>query len=163
MDEFKKGTLIHHVKTISFEELSAEIKPLVEWDGGYFGFSNRDLTLKDLLKNESLFLEQRVEENAFGVSGYLQEIGLWRKHDGKFEEIYAERNDRGFLFERWVLYEKEIENEGIPCYFRKAYISTFPKSVLKGENLEAIEVIVPDYRLSIYITVSESKDERRQG
>ncbi|MCX7858217.1 MAG: hypothetical protein N2513_09640 [Deltaproteobacteria bacterium] len=152
--DFKPGTLFHSVKMLSFGALLSEISSLDTYKDGYFAFSNKEINLDDLRRHGDLLTGGKVPENDLGVEGYLLEIDLWTNKNGAYEEIYVEKLKDTYFYEKWLLKEGRDEG-GNPCYFRKAKIKLLKKSVFQGKKLSALEVIVPEYRISIFLTVTE--------
>lgn len=153
-DGFKEGFIIHRSGVFTFDRVIEKIKDFKEWNDGYAAFSSKELRLEEL-KLPLQDLEGRVDGKIHDIKGYLMEVGIWRE-DGKIaEEVYIEREDRGFYLEQWKLMMDGSSggSEGHPCLWRKANVMAGKGRIFQRGDLSAIEVIVPDYRLHIFLSV----------
>ncbi len=153
-DGFKEGFIFHRAGITTFDMVIEQIKDLKEWKDGYIAFSPKELRLKEL--NLPLQdLEGRVDGKIPDIEGYLMEVGIWREDGKTVEEIYTERNDRGFYLEQWKLMMDGASGgyEGYPCLWRKANVMAGKGRIFQRGELSAIEVIVPDYRLHIFLSI----------
>ncbi|HOL06556.1 MAG TPA: hypothetical protein PK864_11085 [Syntrophorhabdaceae bacterium] len=150
--DFKEGLLQYTTRISDFNGLREEIGDLKQWDDGFLAFSNAEFRIAhiDLPIDD---LKERVNGKISKAEGYLMEVDLWRKKDGAYEELYVERDNRDFLIEKWVLLEqKDSESTGYMCFWRDTDVVINERSIFKKEEISAVEVIVPDVRLHIFIT-----------
>ncbi|MBF0556819.1 MAG: hypothetical protein HQK96_20080 [Nitrospirae bacterium] len=147
--KFNTGALEYEVGKVSFDELNLILN---DWDDGYLAFSKGEKRLKDVIGKDIAELKDRVN-GISGVEGYLMEIDLWKVWDaGIFEEVSIERENDGFLFQKWTLQTKN-NGKGARCYWRFANTKRRNDKVPFGENeLKSVEVVVPDTRMHIFIT-----------
>ncbi|HOP86859.1 MAG TPA: hypothetical protein PKZ54_10375 [Syntrophorhabdaceae bacterium] len=162
--DFKEGIFYHISKTISWDSLKHEIESLHNWDDGYLAFSNVEKRIKDLNDLEVDGLLGRINGIVSDAEGYLMEAGLWRAKYDQYEEIYIEREDDRFFIERWQLKKKVMQEDatdaqGYLCFFREAapliYGPTLKKGIFLEEELGALEIVVPNARLHIFISVKK--------
>ena len=164
-NDYKDGFVTYTMK------FSIDDTDLESWDDGYLAFSNTELRINDKLLN-GLKLEDILNGSSSvnGVEGYLMEVDLWRHEGGVYKEISIEREDRGFLVQRWSLHTNIKENEkpdGYKCYYRK--VNTLPRrpiadgARLFGDGeLQSVEVIVPKRRLHFFITIPGDRDNGKE-
>lgn len=120
-----------------------------DWDG-YVAFSNVEIRYSDFLKKGLSIISGKIN-GVEGIEGYIMEIGLWKAYEDYCEEIYIERMETRFLFQKYKLYYiKENPN----CYWRE--VRTCKRENIKiwepNDLSEAIEVVIPDLRMHIFIT-----------
>lgn len=150
---FKEGTLKYRSLWGDFNSIKDEIGNLEDWDDGYLAFSSSEVRKKDM-NTPIEKLSEKVDGIIEGASGYLMEIDLWRKKDSTLEEIYIERNEKGFFMEKWMLFQKKEDHiEGFRCYYREIDALINERSILKRDDISTVEVVVPEVRLHIFITV----------
>jgi hypothetical protein len=96
---------------------------------------------------------ERIGNNLKGAQGYLMELNLWRQLETAIEEICIEREDHGFVCQRWCLKKAPKGEEN--CYYREAATLVRPPiSEIKQvfQKLETIEVIQWKHRLHFFLT-----------
>ncbi len=157
--DFNEGILYHISKTIAWDSLKHEIDSLHNWDDGYLAFSNVEKRIKDLNDIEVDALSGRINGLVSDAEGYLMETGFWRTKGDESEEIYIEREDGKFFVERWRLKKKVIQEEmtdarGYVCFWRETQ-PLVNRGVFKDYPPGALEVVVPDARLHIFMSVKK--------
>ncbi len=160
-DSFDKGYIDYTVEKKNIDDLEKENIDLSTWGDGYLAFSNKELRLTDLPGDSDIntLLKDKIT-NINGIEGYLMEINLWGKNNEAYEEISIEREDSGFLYQRWKLHTELKENHEPNCYYRK--VDTLPRKPIAGaerlfnsNELKSIEVIVSSGRLHFFITTGD--------
>lgn len=156
-NSWEEGYIEYKVDTIKSQDVNIIFD---DWHDGYVAFSMGEKRLKDIKDKDFAELIKGRVNDISGVEGYLMEVDLWRKNtDGSYEEIYIEREDRGFFLQQWKLSKNRFDGSK-PCYYHDA--DTQPRSNLKlfGKNeLKSIEVIEPEHRLHFFITCGLQKNE----
>jgi len=168
--DFMDGILCYMSKSVERDKLKEEIGELKDWDDGYLAFSNLEKRLKDLRNLDIDALSGKVNGIVEDAEGYLMEADLWRsKDDGWekiYEEIYVEREDGRFFVERWTLMINEsqkdkVDGKGYFCFWRRMnpliHKPSLDKHLFSEDELGAIEIIVPEARLHIFMS------ERKKG
>ncbi len=165
MDNFKQGYLIYSVKeNLAVSELSDLIKSLT-WDDGFIAFSQGEFRWQgkgfDTIDDLKTLLS--VRHKGKGYEGYVMEADLWREDGGMlYEELSIERDSTGFFVQHWQLHtsiDTVGDRKAFNCYYRHTHkVIPLRQSKLfqKGE-LSAIEVVVPEFRLHIYLTTKRGK------
>ncbi len=151
--QYKKGKLTYRVyEKMSVDELISLISS--EWDDGFLAFSKGEIRLKDIPTGTDLKKLFSETHTTGQYEGYLMEAGLWRQSDGVLEEIAIERDGTKFFVQLFRLLKDENSTEGMPCYFRENVNvrATGQSKLFQSKDLSATEVIMPEYRLHIYIT-----------
>ncbi|MCX7966015.1 MAG: hypothetical protein N2596_05265 [Syntrophorhabdaceae bacterium] len=151
--DFKEGLFQYNTLKGDFNLIKGEIKDLKEWDDGYLAFSNKEIRIAHV--DVSLdSLSGRVNGIIPGIEGYLMEANLWRTKDGIIEEMYIERDGNKFYLEKWILFKTPDTNKGgFKCFYREADTLVNERGIFKRDHISAIEVIVPEARLDIFLTV----------
>lgn len=158
--EFQDGYLVYEVKVISEP---GSLPPILKqhWDDGYVAFSRGEIRWNNFLKNFSGKWTDLLTQRHFmkGIEGYIMEIDLWRDEAGiLYEELSLEREDGGFLFQLFKLHVDKATlgtDHAFECYYRycrHAYTISRAKPIFNTGELSFVEVIVPDYRLNIFLT-----------
>lgn len=145
------------------KDIGEDIK-LNEWENGYLAFSKGEIRLSDYntLNCEDVFKSKVSLPDI--VDGYLMEANVWRNRGGLVEELVIEREDNGFLIQRWTLYTKKTDKNDTNCFYefikphqRKTIGNTI--SLFTDEELASIEVVYPEYRLHFFITTGRINNE----
>lgn len=158
--EFQNGYLIYDVKIVSDPMY---ILPVLKehWYEGYVAFSKGEMRWSSFVQNFSGEWDKLLEgrHSLKGVEGYIMEINLWRDEAGIiYEEFSLEREDNGFFSQRFQLHtDKDTvgERKAMECYYRyckNAFTITRSKPLFKTGDLNFIEIVVPDFRLNIFLT-----------
>jgi hypothetical protein len=136
--EFREGFAEFTIK----EGLLEDFKELLtsRWDEGFIGWSEKDEDYSPSMNLLSLLNEK-------SPSGYVMEIDLWRSNNGIYEEFVLERLVQGFRFHIIKLVTDGYSNGN--CYWRKTKL--FKR---EGKAIQpAIEVIIHEYRIILYLTI----------
>ena len=148
---FSEGRL-----TYTVEEMGAEKAAQIlgeAWEDGYLAFSNREVRLAAISREDRGKLsEGRIWENQLALGGYLMEAGLWRvdKDSGNIVEACLEREDGRFLLQRWELAMEA--DEAVNCHWRLHKNLPTRTDLAFQNGIDAVEVIVPEKRLHFFIT-----------
>jgi len=157
--KFNEGVLYYSTLTVDFSGLAKEIVDFKDWEDGYLAFSNKELRLNDVnLRLDEL--DGRLNNKISGVEGYLMEAGLWRKKDNLVEEVFAERRETIFFVERWALLLNGAYvtgQDGWQCFWRNADVFTINKGIFG--RLGAVEVIAPDLRLNVFLSLNTNEKQ----
>lgn len=177
--DFSKGFCQYISKMV--EKIPENCFSDTDWKDGYYSFSHTEIRKREFHNNKTLhdeilnkrenLLYERISlngEDGNPKTAYLMEIGLWKNSsfdNGKiFEEISIERDDNGFFLQQWKLFTgKKLdfgsgsgsESEWLECYYKTAETKQGKGAaftLFKGNELESIEIIIPEKRLHFFLT-----------
>ncbi|MCM0755098.1 hypothetical protein M7784_07530 [Desulfovibrio aminophilus] len=128
------------------------------WNGGYAACSTEETILSDEGKVKAfkeILRGGSIETSGLFANpeGPLMEVGLWREDNNLYEEISMEREDGNFIFQRWTLHTND-EHDGRLCYWRKTNFKIQKHLNLLGNDINVIEVIIPETRMHIFLTTA---------
>ncbi len=161
-NKFEDGIVGYEIYKVESEKIASlvDIEAFRE-GGGYIAFSNCEKRLNEIPHKDTSIKDLFVDrcDAIQGVEGFLMEIGLWRDNDGVFEEISIEREDHGFLFQRWTLAKSPDKVKGVECFFRNinTTVRSSRCSIFAEGELGTIEVICPGKRLHFFITTESGE------
>jgi len=156
---FKKGLLTSKVKV---NVAPAEIVALAceKWKNGYIAFANGEKRLDcfDQVEFDQHFFSDRIQDIApeFELEGYVTELNLWRNVGNTIEEIAIEREENNYFIQHFHL---DMTAPDSNCWYRDS--DTIAGSHHNGARqifsgkLSSVEVVWPEKRLNIFITVGE--------
>lgn len=160
MTDFSDGYLIYDVFKDATAMQVCELIKALTWDDGFIAFSQGEFRwqgrgFRDIDDLVELFSKRH---NHMDFDGYVMEADLWRKDGGFiYEELAVQRVDASFFVQYWQLHTSPdtiSDKTYMPCYYRHSpkVIPLRQSKLFKKGDLSAIEVIVPLYRLHIFMT-----------
>lgn len=154
-NDFKTGWLYWRLHIITFQQLCEEYLSKA-WQDGFLAFSNCEKRWTNFPpdKIQGLFAARNSVSDADGCDGFVMEAGMWRNHNGIYEECAIERSGDAFSVQYWCLYDTDTEQpkeDAMRCYFREADTSVRKNLKIFSEKLKTFEVVVPNYRLHFYL------------
>lgn len=160
MKDYLDGWLIYNVRQNAAVAEVCDLIRALSWDDGYIAFSKGELRWqgKPLNDTQDLIILFNHPHKDKDIEGYVMEAGLWRQ-DGEliYEELSIERDAGGFFTQHWQLHTSKDtigDKKYLPCYYRYAQkvLPLRQSKIFKKGEIRAVEIIVPDYRLHIYMT-----------
>ncbi|KJR40059.1 hypothetical protein MCHI_004043 [Candidatus Magnetoovum chiemensis] len=160
-NDYKAGYIEYDTSFVdTFDDINKCVGTLNDWDDGYLSFSTNEFrrSAPEISGRDLETLMTGAVNGIKDTAGYLLEVDLWRTKSGVYEEISIEREDKGFLWQKWRLfpYDKIPADREPNCYYRKVKVYTLDNSkVFKPGKTDAIEVVCYEKRMVFFMTYSD--------
>ncbi len=155
--EFKEGYLSYevHFNVVDFTKYDWSL-----WDDGFLAFSNDERRFDNTSHPAQIPLLLSGDKQKT-PNGYLMELDLWRTPlQGVFRELVLEREGTSFFLQDFTLCKTPPDGQKPNCYFADAETRPIKRdankpgkrSLFESNEVNSIEVVVPDTRLHVFIT-----------
>ena len=149
--DFKQGFIKFSANKTDKTEILNLLEDFEDFKDGFIAFSNIEKRAHEINKDFNELLNGRIT-GLPNVEGYLTEMDLWKNTESEYFEIYIERVENGFYYNYFHLISEKSKEGYENCLYREMKI--YPvKSLFKPGDLSGIEVIIPEKRINIFITV----------
>ncbi len=154
--DFKEGRLLFEAGYTDRDKALEMLKGFGKPKDGFVAFSSVEMRIGSISSAFKELLDGKVSDY-----GYMLEMDIWKNDVNNFHELYIKRDSSLFYYNNIHLltdsdsFNNLSEDYQLCFYCRVGRTFNLPQNhTFSSGELDCIEVVVPETRLHIFITVS---------